>query len=360
MRKEARLVFGLALGLAAAGAEQSTTARAHPLTGQLLVNASVTPQNRNVIYGRVVGPSRQAVSDAYIELLDEVGSTINRTKADSSGRFTFSGLSDGRYKIKVLPYTGEYMQQVQEVVLYSVSAVAGSGSDQQHIDITLRASETANASPFAAAAPSVVFAQEVPASARKLYEQGIGFLRDKKEKEGLESLRKSLEAFPNYYLALDRLGGEYATRGTTNRSYLEAGLVLLTKAVEVNPRSFSSMFGLGWTQYHLGMYPEAVDTLQRATNLYGKAADAHLWHGKALKRASKLELAEGAFKRANDLTSGKVAEVHWQLAGLYSDQKRYTEAADELETFLRLQPKSTDAEKIRALIKSLREKASAK
>jgi tetratricopeptide (TPR) repeat protein len=158
-------------------------------------------------------------------------------------------------------------------------------------------------------------------------------------------------------MALDRLGAEYAMRGIKNRAYLQAGFALLTRAVEINPRGFSSVFGLGWTQYQLGLNTEAIETLTRATTLYGKAADAFLWLGKALNRASTLTQAEAAFKRANELTKGKSSEVHWQLAELYSAQKRYKEAADELELFLKTAPKGEDTEKIKAVIKQLREKA---
>ena len=138
---------------------------------------------------------------------------------------------------------------------------------------------------------------------------------------------------------------------------MEAGFVLLTKATEVNPTSFSSTFGLGLTQYHLGMTKEAVESFRRATNLYAKSPDAFIWLGKALKRVSILNEAEITFKRANELAKGKSAEVHWQLAGLYHEQARYKEAADEFELFLKVQPHSTDAEKIRELIRQLREKA---
>ena len=63
------------------------------------------------------------------------------------------------------------------------------------------------------------------------------------------------------------------------------------------------------------MTKEAIENLRRATTLYGKAAEAYLWLGKALKRASTFDQAEAAFKRANELTNGKSAEVHWQTAG---------------------------------------------
>ncbi|HKR58554.1 MAG TPA: tetratricopeptide repeat protein, partial [Pyrinomonadaceae bacterium] len=205
--------------------------------------------------------------------------------------------------------------------------------------------------------PGVIFAQEVPRAAERLYEEGTRYLAEKREQDGFDSLKRSLEVFPTYYLALDRLGQEYAFRGLKDRTYLEAGLVLLTKAVEVNPKGFSSTFALGFAQYYLGMTTEAVESFRRATNLYGKAPDAFLWLGKALQRASTLDQAEEALKRANELFKGKSAEVHWQTAGLYHKQKRYNEAADEFELFLKLQPKYTDAVKIRELIRQLREKA---
>lgn len=365
MKKDARLAAGLVIGLAVVPG-QLVTARTHPLTGQLLVSASLM-QNRNAIYGRVFGPSRQPVGDMYVELLDEVGSTITRQRVDGSGRFTFSGLSNGRFIVKVLPYNTPYLEQSEEVTLSSVSAAAGSGADQQQVDIYLRENPRANANPFGIA-PGVIFAQNVPAAARKLYSEGIGYLRDKKEKEGLESLKKSLEIFPTYYDALDRLGAEYATRGVdasgkVNMAYLQAGGSLLMKAVEVNPRGYTSVFGLGWTQYQLGLIDAAIENFRTATTLYAKGPDAQLWLGKALMRASKLDQAEAAFKRSNELAEGKGAEAHKLLAGLYSDQKRYKEAADELELFLKAQPKTKETEaevvRIKALIKQLRDKAGA-
>jgi Tfp pilus assembly protein PilF len=72
-----------------------------------------------------------------------------------------------------------------------------------------------------------------------------------------------------------------------------------------------------------------------------------------------MDQAEAAFIRARDLTHGKVAEIHRQLAALYIDLKRYREAADELEVALKADPKSADADKLKELVKELRDKAAA-
>ena len=116
------------------------------------------------------------------------------------------------------------------------------------------------------------------------------------------------------------------------------------------------MFGLGFTQYHQGLINEAVQNLERAIGVYNNSPNGYLWLGIAQKKAGKLVQAEASLKRANDLSKGKVADVHWQLAGLYNDQKRYKEAATELELFLKNKPDARDAEKIKQLIEQLKQK----
>lgn len=312
-------------------------------------------QGRNSISGIVFGEWRTPVSDTYVQLLDENGTTITQTRTNGSGRYAFYGLSSGRFKIKVFPVGTDYMEQVQEVQVSPVSAIPGSGGDNQTVDFYLRLRDGANRGPFSV--PGAIFAQEVPDAAKKFYELGISELRQKNEAAGFENLKKALDVFPNYFLALDRLGTEYAARGRSNPNYFEAARILLTKALEVNPRSFSSMFGLGFTQYHQGMIKEAVDNLERAITVYNDSPNAFLWLGIAQKRVGKLVQAEASFKRANELSKGKEADVHWQLGGLYSDQKRYAEAAAELELFLKNKPDARDADKIKELIAQLKHKA---
>ncbi len=310
-------------------------------------------QGRNSITGFVFTGGRQPVSDIYVELQTDTYSTVARAKTSGAGFYSFRGLANGNYKVKILPYGTDYEEQTQSISLISVSAVAGSGSINEQVDFYLRLKKNANSGPLAT--PGVVFAQGIPDSAKKLYEAAISDLRDKKEREGFEKLKKSIEIFPDYFLALDRLGTEYVVRG-----YYRPAFVLLTKAIEINPRSFSSTFGLGLTQYQLQQFDAAVETLQIATKLYNDSINAHLWLGIALHRSGKLTQAETALIQANKLGKKESAEVHWQLARLYGEQKRYNEAADELELFLKYSSGSSETEKIKQTIKQLRQKAMVK
>ena len=360
MNKGATLLLGLAVGTTTA-LQHTPTANAHTLSAPAPLNINFTVQGGSTISGQIFSPQRAPLRDIYVELLDDVYGSLGQTRTDSSGRFIFRGLQDGNYKVRVKPLGTDFMEQSKDVQLYTLSRTSASGqltggSIEEQVDFYLKIRENANSGPLAA--PGAVFVQDVPAEAKKLYEAGITSLREKKDKEGFESLKRSLEIFPNYYLALDRLGTEYVTRG-----HNEAAFILLTKAVEVNPRGFSSMYGLGLAQYNLKLTDKAIDSLQKATNLYNKSGGAYMWLGMALRRAGKLNEAEVALKRSNELGEKRAAEVYWQMAALYNDMKRYNESADALELFLKTQPAGNDpekvkhAEKLRETIKQLRDKA---
>ena len=308
-------------------------------------------QGRNSITGFVFGESRTPLSEVQVELLDDFYVTISRIKTTGSGLFAFRGLPDGLYNVKVLPYGSDYESQTRSVSLVGLSLIQGRGTVNEQIDFYLKAKRNTNAGPLSA--PGVVFVQEVPESAKKLYEAGIEDLRNKKENEGFDKLKNSLEIFPDYFLALERLGTEYVVRG-----HYTPAFILLTKAVEVNPRSFSSLFGLGLASYRLQQIDKAIENLRRATEIYNKSANAYLWLGIALQENKSLPQAETALIQANKLSKGESAEIHWQLARLYKEQKRFRESADELELFLKYKPDAKDVEKIKGMIKTLRQKAS--
>jgi tetratricopeptide (TPR) repeat protein len=350
MKRSTHLVLGLAVALhTTSGPALSTGAR--PVAAASAHLSALAPQARNSIYGHVFSESHQPLADVFLELQNEVYTTIARAKTNGSGFYSFPNISEGTFRVKVLPYGTNYAEQEKEIIIQNVSIVAGGGTDRQQVDFYLKLRPNANAGPFAIPT-GTVFVQEVPAEAKKMYEKGVVLLGEKKDKEGFESLKRSLEIFPTYYLALDRLGTEYVVRG-----FNEAASILLTRAVEVNPRGFSSVMGLGVAQYNLKQDNEAIENLKRATNLYNKSPNAYFWLGLALKRSGKLDQCEIAFKQANDLSKGKAANIHWQMALLYNEQSRYQEAASELELFLKYQREARDAEKIKQLIQQLREKA---
>jgi Flp pilus assembly protein TadD len=308
-------------------------------------------QNRNTINGMVFNPSGQPVADIYVELQNEYYSTISREKTGASGRFVFNGLPSGKFKIKVLALGTNYLPHEEEIQLMSISRGDVHTPVNEYVEIRLRLDKR-KVNTEGGGAASSVFAQEVPEEARKLYEKGVNEL-DQQNDSDLSNLKKAIEIFPTYFLALERLGIEYV-----KRKQYQAALPFLIKAVEVNNRSASVYFSLGLAAYHLKHFKESGEAFRAVTILSPQLARGHLWYGTVLYRDGSFDKAEKSLLRAKELSKDSpIPEIHWQLGLLYNRTKRNQLAINELETFLKLQPENAEKEEIKSLIAKLRAQA---
>jgi len=296
----------------------------------------------NSVSGYVSDDRRNPIPDLQVELLNDVDSVLQRTKTDSSGLFVFRRLTNGIFQIRVQTSGTNYIGQSQRVQLERTRAF-------EQVDFVLALKKSASMSPGAGS----VFVQEVPDQARKQYEHAVALIqKPDQQKEAVESLKKALDIFPLYFDALEKLGTEYV-----KQQEFELAVPVLTKAIEVNRRAYLSMYALSVAQYHLQQGPAAIESMRRAITLNPKSVNGNLWLGTLLRQAAKLDEAETYLKQADHLAESKSADAHWQLALLFDKLKRYKEAADELEQFLKVQPDSKDKELIKKLIQRFREKS---
>lgn len=312
---------------------------APPVVAHALVQQ---PGFANSIDGHV-SDGRNPIPNLQVELLNDMESVISRTKTDNAGLFQFRRLSTGVFQVRVQTYGTSYVSQTKRVQLERTRAF-------EQVDFVLGTRQTASMSTTAGA----VFVQEVPENARKEFERGSGLLENAdRRKEGIDTLKKAIEIFPNYFAALELLGTEYVKQ----RDY-EPAIIVLTKAVEINRRAYPSLYALSVAQQSLKQLDNAVESMRRAITLNPGSANANLWFGMLLRQSGKLGEAETYLRQADKLAESKSPDAHWQLALLLNDLKRYREAADELELFLKVQPDSKDVELIKKLIQRLRQNAS--
>jgi tetratricopeptide (TPR) repeat protein len=302
----------------------------------------------NRIEGRVYDPNRNGVENIYVELLNEIDSVVARTKTNAVGRFTFSGVSAGRFNVRVLPFGTNFMEQTQEVYVTNLSQTA---NDTAYVDIYLRY-EKRNTEPLIQTPPEVIFVQDIPPTAKKLYEQGVGELGGN-QVAGMAKIEEAITIFPNYFAALNRLGKEYIALKNYEKSY-----PYLLRAIDINPRSYSSYYSLGYAFYQLKQYPAALEAAKATTLLVPNALEAQLLYGTVSRIQGDYIEAEKSLLAANTIAKKLNSEIHWQLALLYNRLNRTRDTITELETFLKLVPDTSEKDKIQKMIANL--KASAK
>lgn len=324
----------------------------------VLISAAFSQtRTSNSIQGYIFdGVSRQPVADVYVELLNDTYGSLRRIKTDGSGRYYFGGLSEGRFKVKVLPYRFNYVEEIQDAEIVNFNAGRGNTSDTVYLDFYLKVDK--KRSPIdSSGTVGAVFVQEIPKEARSFYEKGVANFEKPTEIEtGFQNLTKAIEIFPDYYDALNRISFEYVRKDKFYES-----IPYLVRAVRVNQRSFSCYYMLGTAAHRLKQYKESAEAFRLASVLNPQSALTFVKYGMVLRIDGNYKAAEEALLRALSVAKeDPPSDAYWQLALLYDKTERFGEAAVQLEKYLAVQPDVENKAQIQALIVSMKAKAEKK
>ncbi len=309
----------------------------------------------NRISGFIFDQNRVPISNVYVELQNELNQYIARVRTDGSGRYIFVGMSRGTYIINVLAAGTNYVEQSIRVQVVNFGARdSGIGeSDDVTQDFYLQLRKKPSTVNFS---PGVIFAQTIPKEAESNYNSAVSQLENENLLEGEKFLKASLNIFPEYFLALNRLGYLYFVQ----KKYVQASEEF-AKAAQVNPKSEPTLYLLAYSVFLTKRYDTTIEILRGALGYNHETYRIYLLFGKAFRAKKDYQTAETALLKAEKLNDSEDSEVHWELATLYGNNlKQYSKAADQLELFLKLQPDSKDKKNIGKLIKNFREKAKSK
>ena len=328
--------------------------------GFLFSTAAKNTFAQNSLNGLIFNRNRNPVANIDVELLDEFERFIRSVKTSSAGIYIFQGLRGGIYFVQVRVDGTNYKSVKERIQIgqsnFTNSTTGGiSGAENLQLNFVLEFDRRGikNDTPIN---NEIVFAQNIPEEAKKFYNNALNDIDKKNQPEAISKLEKAIGIFPDYFLALDKLGYQFISLN----KFAEAEDIF-TKAVKINPKSFSSKSGLGISQFKLDKKSDAAKTIEEALVINPSSATSFLFLGKIYRDLKDYEKAETNFKKAAELSKNKLPDVHWELALLYYyNLNRYTDAANELELFLKANPNAENKKQVEKLIKSFREKAKQK
>jgi tetratricopeptide (TPR) repeat protein len=303
----------------------------------------------NTIQGRVYFPAGEQNSGKTVKLRLESTNVIGgqSTVTDQDGAFRFNGLPAGDFTVVV--DGGKDYENTREPVSITL------GSTGRIVQVTLQLRPKIDAANPAFAG--------VPKAALDFFQKGAAAAQKGDAKGAVELLSKAVEAHPTFALALNELGSQYLKLFQWDKA-----AETFDALVKLKPADAGAHLDLGIALYNIGstlLSEKKVDEatpklnaadaqLREAIKLNSPGPSAHYYLGMTLVKTRKFDEAQTELELAVKNGGANIALAHRFLGGLYQRVHKDKEAADEFETYLKLDPKVKDAETIKGLIQKLR------
>ncbi len=295
------------------------------------------------IQGTVYLPSGRRAPEGIMVKLDGNVNGTKRASTDGDGGFSFNSLPAAEYSL-IVDAGAEYEPVRQSVVIYGTTGGVGIGVQGQTmmLDIHLQ--------PKGAAANMEKLFAGVPKPALDSYKKGMEAAQAGNTKKAIELLNSAVTAYPNFQIALRDLGVQYRKSGD-----MEKLAETMEALLKLSPDDPHGHLNLGIALYNQKKYADAEKHLRQAVKLTNTDPAAHYYLGMTLVSTRNYAEAQTELEAAIANGGDSLALAHKYLGGLYLGSKN-PKAADELEKYLKLDPKAADAERIKATIKDLRSK----
>ncbi|HJT26063.1 MAG TPA: tetratricopeptide repeat protein [Pyrinomonadaceae bacterium] len=296
-----------------------------------------TGEGNIMLQGRIYFPSGQSASGKTIRVNLESVSAFgggNTTVPDQDGVFRFNGLVPGDYTV-VVDAGPEFEKAREPVGIYS-------GTSGKVVQVTIQLQPKISSS-------NPLFAG-VPSNALNLYQKGMAAAKKNDSKAAVESLSAAVAAHPTFAIALNDLATQYMHL----KQWDKAGETY-DALIKLKPNDPVAHLNFGIVAFNQKKMEDAESHLRKAIELKSAGPSAHYYLGLIMISTKRYADAVPEFEAAIANGGENLALAHKYLGGLWMNAKPQ-EAADELEKYLKLDPKAPDADKIKGTIKDLRSK----
>jgi tetratricopeptide (TPR) repeat protein len=258
---------------------------------------------------------------------------VQTVLADFSGRFTFEGVPQGSYAVRIDIDGFETVNHplheldiaVNIIVPLMRKRAAGAFTTDSHVvDVA-------------------EFFDRYPRQAVSFFEKGIESQNKKKNDQAMKYFEDAVSIAPSFYQAHNQLGVAYLEAGRVEDAERE-----FLKAHELNVKGVEPLLNL------INLYLEqndpkaAVRIGEEAVRANAQSGPASFGLGIALYRAGEMERSEAALKRALDLAP-RLGKIRLMLANVYVRMQRYDDTLLQLDTYIAENPKGDQLEEARSM-----------
>jgi Tfp pilus assembly protein PilF len=295
-----------------------------------------TGSGNNTIQGRVHFPSGQATGSVKVNLesTSSFGASSS-TATDQDGTFRFRGLEPGNYTV-VVDAGNQYEKAREPVIIDNESR-----GRLVQVAIQLHLKVDASNPAFAG----------VNDKALNLYQKGTAAAKKGDNKAAAQFLSDAVAAYPNFPIAISDLGVLYM-----KMNEMDKAAQTFEELIKLKPTDATAYLNLGIARYNQKKFEDAETHLRKALELKSSGPMAHYYLGMTLISLKRYGDALPEFEATVANGGENIALAHKYLGGLYMSANKNQQAADELEKYLKLDPKAPDAERIKGTIKDLRSK----
>ena len=285
--------------------------------------------------GQVRSADNRTVENAMVRIETHSGALVDQGTTDSLGRFRFTRLRSGTYKITATSGAAVSQSQVVDI---------NRSNPRPHLLFQLV--------PEAPGLPPTgrvgVIDVRVPQDAKTAFDKGIAAVAEKKSDAAVAHFKKAIEIYPEYYDAHLMLAQLYMDGGQLEKA--EAGF---RQAVTVNPKGVRAMVSLGEVYRRQKKYEQAQKVLADALKLDNNSWESNFTLGRIHWELKDIVTAGRYVARTLELQPD-IAEAHLLAGNIFVRAGLPANALIEYQEYLRLAPTGEFSEQTKVLVEKLK------
>jgi Tfp pilus assembly protein PilF len=300
-------------------------------------NDPMMPGSFFEVTGQIRSADNKTIENVMVRLETSSGALVDQGGTDSSGRFRFTRLRPGQYRVSA-----------KAVGLIAATQTVDVNRASPRIYVMLQLiPETATFRSRETGRPGTIDAR-VPVQAATALQKGQVALAEKKPNEAIAHLQKAISIHADFFQAQLLLGRIYMDENQWSKAE-----DALRRALKIDPKAIVAMVSLGEVYRRQKKYQEAQKLLEEALRIDKSSWEGHYTIGRVHWELKDIKKAGLYITRTLELQPN-LAEAHLLAGNIFIRSGLPENALIEYEEYLRLSPQGEFAGQAQVLVDKLK------